>query len=70
MDVIAIDVCIAYGFRLTEFKIMNGNKIIDTFFCLRDKHGNRHGQNYDEVEEPLEILLNICADKDAKLNSA
>ena len=70
MDVIAKDVCVAHGFRLTEFQITNGNEIIDTFFCIRDEHGNRHGQNYDTVNEPLEILLNMSTTKETKLNSA
>jgi len=70
MDVIARDVCVAHGFRLTEFQITNGNEIIDTFFCIRDEHGNRQGRNDDEVEEPMEILLNMCAAEETKLNSA
>ena len=70
MDVIANVVCVAHGFRLTEFQILNGNEIIDTFFCIRDKHGNRYGQNYDTVDEPLEILLNMCTTKESELNSA
>jgi len=70
MDVIAMDVCAAHGFRLTEFQITNGNEVIDTFFCIRDEHGNRHGQNYDTVEEPLKILLNMSTTKETKQNSA
>ncbi|MFB3090520.1 MAG: hypothetical protein ACE1ZG_04115 [Gammaproteobacteria bacterium] len=70
MDVIATDVCAAHGFRLTEFQITNGNEVIDTFFCIRDEHGNRHGQNYDTVEEPLKILLNMSTTKETKQNSA
>ena len=70
MDVIAKDVCVAHGFRLTEFQILRGKKIIDSFYCLRDKQGNRHGLNYDEVEEPLEILLNMSTTEETKLNSA
>ena len=70
MDVIATDVCVAYGFSLTEFQIMNGNEIIDTFFCIRDKQGNRHGQNHDTIDEPLEILLNMSTTKETKLNHA
>ena len=66
MDVIATDVCVAYGFRLTELHIMNGNEIIDTFFCIRDKQGNRHGQTYDKVDEPLEILLNKCRGREGE----
>jgi len=46
MDVIARDVCVAHGFRLTEFQITNGKEIIDTFFCIRDKQGVRQGRNY------------------------
>ncbi len=70
MDVIATDVFAAHGFKLTEFQFVNGNEIIDTFFCLRDEHGNRHGQNYDTDEEPLEILVNMSTTEEAKLNSA
>ena len=70
MAVIAKDVCVANGFRLTEFQIISGKEIIDTFFCIRDKKGDRHGRNYDEVEEPLEILLNMCSAEEAELYSA
>jgi len=70
MDVIAREVCVFHGFRLTEFQIMNGKEIIDTFFCIRDEHGNRHGQNYDTVDEPLEILLNMSTTKESELNTA
>ena len=70
MDVITTDVFAAHGFRLTKFQFINGNEIIDTFFCLRDEHGHRHGQNYDTVDEPLEILLNMSTTKETKLNSA
>jgi len=70
MDVIAKDVCIAHGYRLTEFQIFNGNEIIDTFFCIRDEHGNRHGENYDTVNEPLEVLLNMSTTEETELNSA
>ena len=69
MDVIAKEVCVAHGFTLTEFQLINGNEIIDTFFCIRDEQGNRHGNNYDEVEEPLEILRNMSTTKETKLNS-
>ena len=70
MDIIAKDVCVSHGFRLTEFQLINGNEVIDTFFCIRDEHGNRHGQNYDTVEEPLKILLNMSITKETKQNSA
>ena len=70
MDVIARELCKYHGYRLTEFQLINGNEIIDTFFCIRDEHGNRHGENYDEVEEPLEILLNMSTTKESEQNSA
>ena len=69
MEVIERDLCAANGYRLTEFQIIEGSEIIDTFFCIRDKQGVRHGRNYDEVEEPLGILLNMCTTEEVKLNS-
>ena len=69
MAVIAKDVCTAYGYRLTEYQIINGGEIKDTFFCIRDEKGVRHGRNYGEVEEPLEILHNMCTTEETKLNS-
>ena len=60
MDVKARDVCVVNEYRLTEYQITNGKEIIDTFFCIRNKQGVRQGRNYDEVEEPLKILLNMC----------
>lgn len=70
MDIIAKDVCVSHGFRLTEFQLINVNEIIDTFFCIRDKQGVRQGSNYNEVEEPLKILLNMSITKETKQNSA
>jgi len=70
MEVISRELCIYHEYRLTEFQITNDNEIIDTFFCIRDEHGNRQGQNYDEVEQPLEILLNMFTTKETKQNSA
>ena len=60
MDVITRDVCIVNGFRLTEYQITNGKEIIDTFFNIRDAQGVRQGRNYDDVDEPLKIMLNMC----------
>ena len=59
MDVIARDVCIVNEFRLTEYQITNGKEIIDTFFCIRDKQGVRQGCNYDDVDEPMDIILSM-----------
>jgi len=60
MDVKATDLCIVMGFRLTEYQIFDGSEIVDTYFNIRDEHGTTHGCNYDDVEEPLEIMLNMC----------
>ena len=60
MDVRTRDLCIANGYRLTEYQILDGNEIMDTNFNIRDDHGVIHGSNYDDVDEPLEIMLNMC----------
>ena len=62
MDVIARNVCIVNGFRLTEYQMTNGSEIIDTFFNIRDAQGVRQGRNYDDVDEPLDIILRILSD--------
>ena len=59
MDVKARDVCIVKGFQLTEFQIIDGNEIIDTFFNIRDAQGVRQGRNYDDVDEPMDIILSM-----------
>ena len=59
MDVKARDVCIVNGYRLTEYQILDGSEIIDTFFNIRDAQGVRQGRNYDDVEEPLDIILSM-----------
>ena len=59
MDVKARDVCVVNEYRLTEYQITNGKEIIDTFFCIRDKQGVRQGCNYDDVDEPMDIILSM-----------
>ena len=49
MDVIARDVCEAHGYRLTEFQLINGNEIIDTFFCIRDEQGNKGNKDENKI---------------------
>jgi len=70
MDVKATDVCIVHGYRLTKYQIFDGNEIMDTYFNIRDDQGVVHGSNYDDVEEPLEILLNMCTTGEVPLLSA
>ena len=59
MAVRARDLCIANGYRLTEYQILDGKEIIDTFFCIRDAQGVRQGRNYDDVDEPMDIILSM-----------
>ena len=59
MDVKARDVCVVNEYRLTEYQITNGKEIIDTLFCIRDKQGVRQGCNYDDVDEPMDIILSM-----------
>ena len=59
MDVKARDVCIANGFRLTEYQILDGNTVVKTYFNIRDTQGVRHGSDYDDVDRPLDILLSM-----------
>ena len=66
MDVKARDVCIVNGYRLTEYQIFDGSEIVDTYFNIRDEHGTTHGCNYDDVEEPLKIMLNMSTTKAIK----
>ncbi len=53
-------VCKVHGFRLTEYKVLNGDDIVDTYFSIRDEQGTVHGRNYNDIEEPLKIMLNMC----------
>lgn len=70
MDVKATDLCIVHGYRLTEYQVFNGSDYVYTYFNIRDEQGVVHGSNYDDVEEPLEILLNMCTTGEAPLLSA
>ena len=70
MDVKATDLCIVMGFRLTEYQIFDGSEIVDTYFNIRDEQGVVHGSNYDDVEEPLKILLNMRTTEEFPLLSA
>ncbi|MCH8262619.1 MAG: hypothetical protein IIA77_06175 [Proteobacteria bacterium] len=60
MDVIEMDLCIVNRFRLTKYKVFNGDDIVDTYFSIRDEQGTVLGRNYDDVEEPLKMMLNMC----------
>ena len=59
MEVKAIDLCTVQGFRLTEYQIFDGNTVVSTSFNIRDDQGMVHGNNYVDVDEPLEMLLSI-----------
>ena len=59
MEVKSEDICIVLGYRLTEYKIYDGEGIVTAFFNIRDDQGEVHGRNFDDIEEPLNLLLNI-----------
>jgi len=60
MDVIEIDFCIVHGYRLTEYQVFNGNDYVFSYFNIRDNQGVAHGRDYNNIKEPLEIMLNMC----------
>jgi len=59
MDIKATDVCKVHGFRLTGYKVFNGDDIVNTYFNIRDEQGTVHGRKYDDVETPLKIMLSM-----------
>ncbi len=64
MDVRDIDVCIVQGFRLTDYQVFVDNKIVESYFNIRDEQGVILGNNYDDVDTPLKILLSIWYELD------
>jgi len=59
MEVIEVDLCVVNGFHLTGYKVLNGDDIVDTYFSIRDEQSTVHGCNYNGIEEPLKIMLNM-----------
>jgi hypothetical protein len=60
LEIKSEDICIIPGYRLTEYKVFNGEDIVETYFNIRDEQGHVHGRNFDEIEWPLNLLL--CVD--------
>jgi len=59
MEVKSQDICIILGYRLTEYKIHDGEDIVTTYFNIRDDRDVVHGPDYDDIAEPLNLLLSI-----------
>ena len=53
------DVCVVRGFSLTENKILHNMKLLKTYFNIRDNKGAAFGPDYDDIEKPLAVILNI-----------
>lgn len=59
MDVRVEDVCIVKGYRLTEYQVFADNKLVQTYFSIRNNKGAVLGFNYDDIEMPLDIILSM-----------
>jgi len=59
MDIKEIELCIIRGFRLTEYQVFINNKFVDKYYNIRDEQGVIYGYNYDDVDTPLNILINF-----------
>ena len=60
MEVIKEVICVIPGFNLTECKTMVNKEVVKTHFSIIDESGNIEGQNFDNIESPLQLL--ICID--------
>jgi len=70
MDVKTRDVCIAHGYRLTEYQIIDDSEVIDTFFNIRDGQGVIHGHDYHDIDRPLDIILRMWTNDEEDLLTA
>ena len=59
MDVITGDICYILNYLITEYKILENGKIIDTYYNIRNKEGAIFSQNFTSINEPFEILFSI-----------
>ena len=70
MNVITENIRIVRGFRLTEYKVYNGDDLVDTYFNIRNDKGTVLGCDYDDVETPLDIIMSMWADEGTSLTPA
>lgn len=70
MDTKVEDVCVIREFRLTRYQVCNGIKLVNTYFNIRDNDGCVFGPSYDDIEKPLDIMLNMYTAEESDLLSA
>lgn len=59
MKVLKKDVCKILNYLITENRIVDNEKVLDTFYYIRDEEGIIHSQNFHDVDEPFELLCSI-----------
>ncbi len=59
MEVRTEDICIILEFRVTKFQTIDNGQVINTHFNIRDRDGEVHGRDFDNVDEPVDLLLCI-----------
>ena len=59
MKVLKKDVCKILNYLITENRIIDNEKVLDIFYNIRDEEGIIHSQNYNDVDEPFELLRSI-----------
>ena len=59
MELKSNDICIILGHFITEYQVLDGKDIVNTYFNIRDDQGQVHGRDFNNIEEPLKLLLSL-----------
>ncbi len=59
MELKSKDICIILGYFITEYQVFDGKDIVESYFNIRDDLGKVYGRNFNDIQEPLNLLLSI-----------
>ena len=59
MDVLTEDVCKILHYTITECRITDNGEVIDTWYYIKNETGEVFSQNYNDIEDPFDILLSM-----------
>ena len=59
MELKSKDICIILGYFITEYQVFDGKDIVNTYFNIRDNLGKVYGRDFNNIEEPLKLLLSL-----------
>ena len=59
MEIVTEDICKILHYTITERRMIDNGKAIDTYYFIKNENGDIFSQNYNDIEDPFEILLSM-----------